>query len=333
MTKTIPAKIKITELNQVGLIVRDIEKTVKDYWNILGIGPHIIVTVEPVEGYSMNYRGKPAKFKFKASFCRVGSLELELLQSLDGRTIYDDYLREHGEGAHHLQSLAKSVADIQKQVEIFSGEGFPLLMGGHFGSEVGFAYIDTYSALKTTWETVRMPDNPSGVPEIYPSDPSEPSPAKIKVKEISRIGIVVKNLEEVMNNYGNISDIGPWDISELKYPALYDVTYRGRIVSPEWKIASASAGSVQLELIQPISGENIYSDFISKQGEGIHHIQFLVDDIDETNRIMEAEGFSVLMGGRILDGGFAFYDTSGPLKVIWEALQLPKTGFPEKRFV
>jgi catechol 2,3-dioxygenase-like lactoylglutathione lyase family enzyme len=329
MIDTIPARIKVTELNQVGLIVRDIEKTVKDYWNILGIGPHIIVTVEPVEGYSMNYRGKPAKFKFKASFCRVGPLELELIQSVEGPNIYEEHLRKQGEGANHLQSLAKSVAEVEKQVETFDGNGFPLLMEGHFGSEVGFAYIDTFRALKTIWETVKMPDNPSGVPVIYPSDPSEPSPAKIKVKAISRIGIVVKNLEEVMNGYRNISDIGPFDTLELKYPGLHDVTYRGRVVNPEWKIASANAGSVQLELIQPVSGENIFNDFMSKHGEGIHHIQFLVDDIEETNRIMETEGFPVLMGGRILDGGFAYYDTSGPLKVIWEAFQKPKTEFPK----
>jgi catechol 2,3-dioxygenase-like lactoylglutathione lyase family enzyme len=326
MIGTIPAKINITSLNQVGLIVRDIEKTVKDYWNILGIGPHIIVTVEPVEGYSMNYKGKPAKYKFKASFCRVGSLELELVQSLEGDTIYDDYLREHGEGAHHLQSLAESVAGIDAQIEILSESGFPLLMGGHFGSEVGFAYTDTYSALKTIWETVKMPDNPSGAPTIYPPDPSEVSPAKVNVKTISRIGLVVRDLEKVTFNYQNILGIGPWDIIELRSPDLHDVKYHGKMANPKWKIASANAGHVQLELIQPLSGENIYSDFLRAQEGGIHHIQFLVDDIDETNRIMEAEGFPVLMGGKVLDGGFAFYDTSGPLKVIWEAFQPPKTG-------
>jgi hypothetical protein len=324
MTVIPPASINITELNQIGLIVKDIEKTVRDYWNILGIGPHIIVTVEPVEGYTMNYRGKPGKYKFKASFCRVGSFELEMVQSLEGRTIYEDYLMEHGEGAHHLQSLVNSVADIDKHVEILSGRGFLPLMSGHFGSEVGFAYTDTSSALKTIWETVKMPDNPSGVPIIYPPNPSEVSPAKVKVNAISRIGLVVQDLKGVTENYRSVLGIGHWDISELRSPVLHDVTYHGKTVNSEWKVASTNAGPVQLELIQPISGENIYSDFMSKHGEGIHHIQFLVDDIDETNRIMETEGFPVLMGGRILDGGFAYYDTSGPLKVIWEAYQPPK---------
>jgi catechol 2,3-dioxygenase-like lactoylglutathione lyase family enzyme len=328
MTRINPSILEITGLNQVGLIVRDIEKTVKDYWNILGIGPHVIVTVEPVEGYDMNYRGKPAGYKFKASFCRVGSVELELLQSIEGQTIYDDYLREHGEGANHLQSLSKSVEEVDRQIEIMSRNGFPTLMGGRYGNDVSFVYIDTFSVLKTIWESVKMPDNPSGVPEIYPSNPSEASPAKIKVNAISRIGIVVGNLEKVMENYRDIMGIGPWDVMELGSPVLHDVTCRGKAVNPRWKVGSAKSGPVRLELIQPVSGENIYSDFMNEHGEGIHHIQFLVDDIHKTNRIMEAEGFPVLMGGGLLDGGFAYYDTSGPLKVIWQAVQPPKITIP-----
>jgi hypothetical protein len=54
----------------------------------------------------------------------------------------------------------------------------------------------------------------------------------------------------------------------------------------------------------------------------------MVDDIEETNRIMEAQGFPVLMGGGFLGGGFAFYDTVEPLKVVWEAFQPPKSMPP-----
>jgi len=329
MTGSIHPIIEIKALNQVGLIVRDIEKTAMDYWNTFGIGPHVIVTVEPVDGYVMTYMGKPARYKFKAGFCRVGPLELELLQGIEGQNIYEDHLRDHGEGANHLQSLAESVAEVERQVETFAGKGFPLLMAGHLGTEVGFAYSDTFSALKTIWETVKMPDNPSGVPAIIPSNPLEASPARVKVKAISSIGIVVEDLEKVTANYRDILGIGSWEMLKMAAPALHDVTCRGRAVNAEWKAALAGAGPVQLELIQPVSGENIYRDFLRDHGEGIHHIQFLVDDIEDTNRIMEAEGFPVLMGGGILDGGFAHYDTSESLKIIWEAVQLPKTEFPK----
>ena len=185
-----------------------------------------------------------------------------------------------------------------------------------------------------------MPDEPYGGPTaIYPPSESAVSPAKIKVKAITKIGIVVKSLEEVMGNYWNILGIGPWDMLEFKPPALHDVTYHGKPVNPTWRVALVNlkspiknAGQVQLELLQPVSGDNLYSDFICEHGEGIHHLRFLVDDIKETNRIMEAEGFPVLMGGGFLDGGFAYYDTVGPLKIIWEAFQPPKAMPPMPQY-
>ncbi len=323
MAKINPAKIKIAALHQVGFPVKDMEKTIKDYWNILGIGPHTITSLKPSHDVVLTYGGKPANYKFKASFAQVGPVELEFIQSTEGHTIYDEYIAAHGEGANHLQYLVDSLEEMDKHVEIMSTKGFSLLMGGHVGNKIGFAYMDTVSALKTIWEAVRMPDEPFGG-HTYPSNESEVSPAKIKVKAITKIGIVVKNLEEVTVNYRNILGIGPWDISEYISPALHDITYRGKAVNTKWRAALANVGPVQLELIQTVSGDNLYGDFLQKHGEGIHHLQFLVDDIKKTNRIMEAEGFPVLMGGGLLDGGFAYYDTVEPLKIIWEAFQPPK---------
>jgi catechol 2,3-dioxygenase-like lactoylglutathione lyase family enzyme len=329
MAQTSPAKIKITALHQVGLPVKDLKKTMKDYWNILGIGPHVILTIEAPHAYALTYGGKPANYKFKASFAQVGPVEFEMMQSIEGHTIYDDFIKERGEGANHLQYWVDSVEEMDKHVEIMAKQGYPLLMGGRFGSNGGYAYIDTVSALKTIWEPVKMPDEPYGGPAAnYPSNESEVSPAKIRVKAITQIGIVVKNLEKVMGNYWNILGIGPWDVLECVPPAFHDITYHGKPVNSKWRVAFTNVGSVQLELLQPVSGLNLYSDFIREKGEGIHHIQYQVDDIKETNRIMEKEGFPVLMGGGLLDGGFAYYDTVGPLKIIWEAFQPPKVMPP-----
>jgi catechol 2,3-dioxygenase-like lactoylglutathione lyase family enzyme len=318
------SKATIKGLNQVGIIVRDIEKTVKDYWNILGIGPHIIVTVEPTGSYDMTYMGKPAKFKFRASFAQAGQTELELIQSLEGPTIYADYLRTHGEGANHIRSIPDSMEAMDKNAEIMSRNGFPVIMDGHDGTEVGFAYIDTVKALKTIWEAVKMPGGPPNVPvTIYPANEKEVSPAKIKVKAISRVGIAVKDLDYVAAHYEKLLGIGKWDISEPVSSTNHSIMYRGKSVKTDWKAARAGAGQMQLELIQPGPGDNIFTDFIDKQGEGIHHLQFLVDDIKETKDIMKKQGFTVLMEGESSDGSFAFFDTTGPLKIIWEAVQIP----------
>ncbi|MBA7656178.1 hypothetical protein ES703_64093 [subsurface metagenome] len=38
MAQVSPAKIKVPHLHQVALVVKDLQKTMENYWNILGIG-------------------------------------------------------------------------------------------------------------------------------------------------------------------------------------------------------------------------------------------------------------------------------------------------------
>jgi len=326
MAQTSPAEIKIPSLHQIGIVVKDVEKTAQNYWNI--------ITIQAPSMRDRTYHGKPAYFESKIGLCQVGPLELELLEVLEGRTVYGDFMAEHGEGAHHLQYMTDSVADIDKHVEILSQKGFPMVMGGQFGNNGAFVYYDTVSALKTAWEACKMPDEFSGLISTarYPANETEISPAKVKIRSIPQIGIAVKSLEEVMENYWNILGIGPWDVIEVVPPALHDVTYLGKPSNYTLRVALTKVGPVAIELIQSISGSNGISDFICEHGEGIHHIQFEVDDLDEFTRIMNSEGFPTLMSGRILDGGYAYYDTVGPLKIICDALQPIKKEVPMTRY-
>jgi len=79
-----------------------------------------------------------------------------------------------------------------------------------------------------------------------------------------------------------------------------------------------------MELVQPLTNDNIFSELLHEHGEGIHFVQFPVDDIQQTNRIMKGMGIPVLMGGSISQSSFAYYDTQDKLKIIWQAFQSPK---------
>jgi len=147
----------------------------------------------------------------------------------------------------------------------------------------------------------------------------------IKVKGVNQVCIVVKNLEEVMRNYWNILGIGPWDILEAVPPTLHHRTYRGKPRDFTLRFAFTMVGPVQLGLVQPVSGDSSYSDFIMKHGEGLCYIQFIADDIKETTEMMNKEGFNTLTSAGLSDGGRAWYDTEDTLKCVWQAFQMPKT--------
>ncbi len=324
MAEITPDAVKLKKLNQVGIIVRDVNEVARQYWNVLGIGPHMMVNVEPTPGYVMTYREKPVKYKFIASFCQVGPVEIELLQNVEGQTLYKDYLAEHDEGANHLQFLVDNVKVVQAFKRIMSRRGFPALMSGHFKDVVGYVYADTTEQLKTVWEAVKLPEGPFGAPPVFfPSDKKMISKSKVKVDAIATVGIVVDSLEETVENYRNILGVEGWQIFEPASRPFHDVVYRGKKIIPDWRVARTKIGQAQIELVQPIAPGSLYGEYLQKHGPGIHNLQFLTDDIERTNMLMKEAGFGVLMGGKYADGGFSFYNTQGSLKIIWVAFQPP----------
>ncbi len=65
MVKISPAKVKVAGINQVCLVVKDVQKTVEAYWNILGIGPWDVYSWEVPLLYDYKYQGKPAQARAK----------------------------------------------------------------------------------------------------------------------------------------------------------------------------------------------------------------------------------------------------------------------------
>ncbi|OBF93169.1 flavoprotein [Mycolicibacterium flavescens] len=76
-------------------------------------------------------------------------------------------------------------------------------------------------------------------------------------------------------------------------------TYRGEPADFVADISLSYAGDTQLELIAPVSGRNIYADFLDTAGPGMHHICIEVDDVEAalTERKAEAVQRGVMPGG------------------------------------
>ncbi|UCB44730.1 MAG: VOC family protein [Spirochaetota bacterium] len=314
--------VKVKAINQIAIAVKDLEMVAENYWKILGIGPWEIYDWEEPLVYDREYYGKPAWAREKIAVTRVGSVEFELVQPVDGPSVYGDWIEKHGEGLHHMNFLVDSSDEFEKIGEALVREGFPSLQRGRYGPsklKYGFHYIDI-PPLRTIWEPVYEGEDFGVKPTIVP-DTKAKSPAKIQVKDINQLAIAVKDVEKVAANYEKILGIGPWTFFDWEPPLVYDRKYYGK---PAWgrdRIALAQVGDVQLELMQGVEGPSIYKDWIEEHGEGLHHVNWLVDDVDETEKILAKEGFSSIQGGkygpRDQKGAYSYIDIQ-PLRTIWE---------------
>src|SRR5687767_4742294 len=97
------------------------------------------------------------------------------------------------------------------------------------------------------------------------------------MQKIEHIGIAVKNLQQA----GNL------------YTCLLGVpSYKTEIVESENVTTSFfRVGESKIELLEATNPESVISRFIEKEGEGLHHIAFEVDDIIAEMKRLKNEGF------------------------------------------
>ena len=103
----------------------------------------------------MRIRGEPIAYSMKLAVAWTGSTMWELIEPLDGPSIYKEFLDEHGEGVHHVLVQHEGL-DFDDALARFGERGFPPLMEGRMG-EIRFAYVESDGPLKTTLEIVHRP--------------------------------------------------------------------------------------------------------------------------------------------------------------------------------
>ena len=137
---------------------------------------------------------------------------------------------------------------------------------------------------------------------------------------IHQIGVVVKDLDRTISFFEAIG-LGPFIIRNAKHPAA---TVKGKKESYEVRIAISQQGPLQFELIEYVEGKTIHKDFLDEKGEGLHHIRFMVSDLDSVIDKFSKIGVDVLQEDRFENGGgIAYMDTGETGGVVMEITQYP----------
>lgn len=149
---------------------------------------------------------------------------------------------------------------------------------------------------------------------------------------INQVALVVRNLDEAMRHYWEVLGIGPWKVYTYGPPLVRSMTYRGRLQDYRMRLALSQVGDLMWELIQPLSGLNVYQEHLDRKGEGLHHLGVFVSSFDEAVTEAAQRGYSVLQSGRGFgrwgDGGYAYLDTEESLGFILELIEIPRERVP-----
>ena len=155
-------------ISQIGIVVKDLQRAMETYWRTLRIGPWKVYTFTPPALREPMIRGKPVEYSMRLALTQMGAVQLELIEPLEGPSIYKEHLTAKGEGLHHIQSRPENVDEV---LVAFQEIGIDVLMSGKMGNGA-FYYMDTESLLGLIFEVVKR--GGTGVPPeaTYPPQQS-----------------------------------------------------------------------------------------------------------------------------------------------------------------
>jgi len=150
----------------------------------------------------------------------------------------------------------------------------------------------------------------------------------IDVPGIDQVGIVVEDLEDGMDRFAALLGVEPWAVHRFEPPALTDTTYEGRPTEMSHRLAIATVGDIDLELIEPLEGENTYTAHLTEHGEGLHHVAcFSFDDPRGVVETFEDDGIPVVQSGIYNGATFWYIDTRAQMNgVLFEVVESAGDG-------
>jgi catechol 2,3-dioxygenase-like lactoylglutathione lyase family enzyme len=140
-------------ISQIAVVVRDMEKALKDYTETLGWGPWSVFDYKPPLLHDTEVRGEPVEFRMIGAETHLDGLDFELIQPVSGPSIYQEFLDTHGEGVQHIACMQHSLGDSTAMKEHWARRGAKVLMGGRIGESIEFYYLDTAPIVKFVLES------------------------------------------------------------------------------------------------------------------------------------------------------------------------------------
>ncbi|MEI7422765.1 MAG: methylmalonyl-CoA epimerase [Prolixibacteraceae bacterium] len=102
----------------------------------------------------------------------------------------------------------------------------------------------------------------------------------MNVSKIEHIGIAVESLENAIPYYETLLGSKCYAIEE--------------VTDQKVKTAFFKVGETKIELLESTDPEGPIGKFLEKKGQGIHHIAFAVEDVNESLKEVESSGIQLI---------------------------------------
>ena len=102
----------------------------------------------------------------------------------------------------------------------------------------------------------------------------------MEITHIEHIGIAVKSIEDHLPYYEDILGLKCYNIETVEDQKV--------------KTAFFMVGQTKIELLEPTSEDSTIAKFIEKRGEGVHHIAYATNNLNEALKEAESKGVRLI---------------------------------------
>lgn len=309
------------EIKQICILVIDIYETMQNFWDILKIGPWDVRHFSPENCSYFEVNGKQVTegFDFIAAVAWVGDIEFELVQPIEGPNVYWDVLKKKGPCLHHFKVVIHNVEELQEYLKELGEKGIPITQTGWIDGDV-HAYLGTEEKFGFIIEM----GNGGEIGPAQERFPKEAIGAKKNQRSVNvrQIGILVDDIDKYLKNFTEILNMKPWNIYHFdpEHVSYFEVGEKKLAEGFDFITCCCMFGNIEIELMQPVEGPNVYWDVLHTAGVGLHHIKDVMstEELEETVENYKKQGINVLQCGHLEEDWHYYMDTKNKLSFILE---------------
>jgi hypothetical protein len=139
---------------------------------------------------------------------------------------------------------------------------------------------------------------------------------------VVQIGLLVNDVEKTAGKYAEFFGIEKPEIIITDGYDLAKTEYNDKPSETRAKLAFFKVGEkLEIELIEPDKNPSTWRDVLDENGDGFHHIAFIVNGMKEKVMQLEQNGMKLLQKGEYKGGRYAYVDALSDLKLVLELLE------------
>jgi methylmalonyl-CoA/ethylmalonyl-CoA epimerase len=271
-----------THVDQVLWVVSDLENVIAQYEE-LGFSQ-----VRDFEKTDVISETTGRKTTVKLARAWLGGAVVNWIQPLKGNSLFTLFHDRYGDGAMSLVHRVPDGTDLEDEVLRLGGLGVGILDRLTLRTKSGDLHF------------VLMDTEPEGkyILGFTPGEgefemPGEFSGENRHHMKLNQYAFAIRDPEPVSRFWHNLGQ----PEFQISHPELGDTRYYGKPADHQLIQGWQRHGSIDYEWCIPVKPPIVYEDHIQKHGEGIHHLAFTVNDMDEVLDDFRSRGFVVSMGG------------------------------------